>query len=230
MSVPEDVTDAYDHLADDYVEEVEEGVYTAELAFPGTVEQIPAVANKRVLDAGCGTGAYTGWLLEQGADVIGIDASSGMLDRAHERFGDRATLQQADFTDPLPFDDGAFDGVVSVLVLSYIEDWQQVLGEFARVLDDGGFLVLTVVHPFDEFPLGDGGNYFETERRVKDWGVAVPYYRRPLEAMVNPLLSAGFSLERIVEPQPTGRFRERWPERYEKESRQPVFLTLRARK
>jgi hypothetical protein len=46
--------------------------------------------------------------------------------------------------------------------------------------------------------------------------------------MLEPLLAAGLRLDGIVEPEPTERFRERRPEAYEKESRQPVFLCLRA--
>jgi SAM-dependent methyltransferase len=130
-----------------------------------------------------------------------------------------------------------------------VRDWTAVFAEFARVLAPGGFLVVTVTHPFDELPptdrsADDGGdddgdrsealddrpNYFECERRVKQWDVAVPYYRRPLSALFDALLSAGFSLETVSEPQPTERFRERWPERYETESRYPVFLCVRARR
>jgi hypothetical protein len=58
--------------------------------------------------------------------------------------------------------------------------------------------------------------------------VEIPYYRRPLADMLEPLLAAGLRLDGIVEPEPTDRFRELRPEAYEKESRQPVFLCLRA--
>jgi len=87
-------------------------------------------------------------------------------------------------------------------------------------------------HPLDQFPRdGEEGdaNYFEVEPTVKEWSVDVPYYRRPFSEIVEPLLEAGFRIERVVEPRPTGAFEEEWPERYEKESRYPVFLCLRAR-
>ena len=48
--------------------------------------------------------------------------------------------------------------------------------------------------------------------------------------ILDPVLDNGFRLETIVEPQPTQNFKELRPERYEKESRHPVFLCARAAK
>ncbi|MFC4408082.1 class I SAM-dependent methyltransferase [Haloarchaeobius iranensis] len=228
-------SDAYDELADGYAEEVRSNAYNAHLEFPATSSMIPEVDGQRVLDAGCGTGVYTEFLLDDGADVVGLDASEAMLAHARERVGDRAELHQADLGERLPFDDDAFDGVVSALALGYVEDWDALFAEFARVLRPGGFVVFSTGHPLDQFPLDEAGepvdaeNYFEVERLTKEWDVPVPYYRRPFSAVVNPLLESGFRLETVVEPQPTEGFREQLPERYEKESRYPVFLCVRAR-
>lgn len=220
---------AYDEIAASYVEDVETSPYNAHLDFPGTTRLIPDVAGDRVLDAGCGTGKYTAWLHDQGATVVAVDVSEAMLAEASERVPDSVTFHHASVADPLDFAAAdAFDGVVSGLVLDYIEDWTPVFEEFHRVLAPGGFLVFSVSHPFDEFPLADDENYFHRERRVKDWDVEIPYYRRPLEQMLNPLLEAGFTLETVAEPQPTQAFEAVWPDRYETESRHPVFLAVHA--
>lgn len=87
-------------------------------------------------------------------------------------------------------------------------------------------------HPLDEFPIqeDDGeSNYFDVETHEKAWEVDVPCYRRPLAEIITPLLETGFQIEAFVEPQPTEAFKEKWPERHEKESRYPVFLCVRAR-
>lgn len=220
---------AYDDLAGRYVGDVETSPYNADLAFPGTADLLPEVDGRRVLDAGCGSGVYTEWLLDRGADVVGVDVSEAMLERARERVGDRAELRRADLAERLEFAaDEVFDGVVSGLALDYVEDWRGPFSEFARLLVPGGFLVFSVPHPFDEFPLDDDEDYFAVERRVKEWSVDVPYYRRPLTEVFGPLLEAGFRIDAVAEPRPTERFRERWPERYEKESKRPVFLCVRA--
>lgn len=218
---------AYDELAATYVREIESNPYNAEFEFPATTALVPDVGGKRVLDAGCGAGRYAEWLVDEGAEVVGVDASEAMLERAAERVGERAELREANLAEPLGFAaDGAFDGVVSSLALDYVADLRPTFAEFARVLAPGGFLVFSVRHPFDE--LDDEADYFEVERRVADWAVEVPYYRRPLSEILGPLLDAGFRVDELVEPTPTEAFRERWPERYETESKRPVFLCVRA--
>ncbi|MEF8807048.1 class I SAM-dependent DNA methyltransferase [Natronomonas sp.] len=223
--------DVYDEIAAAYIEDVEGHPYNAHLEFPATTELIPEVAGKRVLDAGCGAGLYTEWLLSEGAEVVGVDASKAMLAEARTRVEGDVEFHEADLAEPLPFADNNFDGIVSGLVLDYIEDWKPLFGEFARVLNPGGFVVLSVKHPFDEFFDGDGENYFAVEGRTKDWDVRdvnIPSYRRPLSAMLNPIIDAGLTIDRVVEPQPTEAFAEACPERYETESKQPVFLAVRA--
>lgn len=221
---------AYDELADDYAEAVGASAYNADLEFPATTSLVPDVADERVLDAGCGAGRYSEWLAERGAEVVGLDVSEEMLAQAADRVGDRAAFVRGSLSAPLGFDDGEFDGVVSALALGYVRDWRRPFTEFARVLSPGGFLVFSTAHPFDQFPPedGDDANYFEVERRTKDWDVEVPYYRRPVGEILTPLLETGFRIDSVHEPQPTEEFREKRPERYEKESRYPVFFCVRA--
>jgi len=219
---------AYDALAEAYAVDVRENAYNAHIEFPETTSLIPDVDGERVLDAGCGTGVYSAHLVEEGADVVGVDASAAMLERARDAVDD-AAFHQLDLAEALPFADDAFDGVVSALALSYVRDWDHVFAEFRRVLRPGGFVVFSTGHPMNEFPpeSDDGENYFAVERVSKDWDVEVPYYRRPFSATLTPPLENGFRLADVVEPQPTEAFRERRPERYEKESRHPVFLCVR---
>jgi SAM-dependent methyltransferase len=223
---------AYDELADAYAAEVRTNPYNADLEFPATTSLIPEVEGKRVLDAGCGTGVYTEWLVDHGAEVVGVDVSEAMLEHARERVGDRAELVRADLAEPMEFAaTDSFDGVVSALALGYVADWRTPFAEFVRLLKPGGFLVFSTGHPLDQFPPGDDegeANYFEVERAVKEWDVEVPYYRRPFSEVVEPLLETGFRIDRVLEPRPTAAFEEKWPERYEKESRYPVFLCVRA--
>ncbi|WP_323675363.1 class I SAM-dependent methyltransferase [Halorubellus sp. PRR65] len=224
--------DAYDELADSYAVDVRENAYNAHIEFPATSAMIPDVAGKRVLDAGCGTGAYSAWLVDQDAAVVGVDVSEAMLAHARDAVPADAPAEfvQADLGDPLSFPADAFDGVVSALALGYVRDWDHVFAEFRRVLRDGGFLVFSTAHPLDQFGADapDAEDYFAVERLSKDWAVEVPYYRRPFGELVRPLLANGFRLDDVVEPQPTEAFREQRPERYEKESTHPVFLCVRA--
>jgi len=131
----------------------------------------------------------------------------------------------------------SFDLVVSALTLDYVRDWNAIFSEFFRLLRVPGHLVFSAHHPFDEFyDHHPTGNYFELElvHYEFDWPaydirVRVPYYRRPLSAMLEPLLAAGFALERMVEPQPP-EFKKLDSRDYAKLMRQPGFICLRAAK
>ena len=228
--------EAYEALAESYAALVDEKPHNAYYERPATLSLLPEVAGQRVLDAGCGPGVYTAWLADRGADVLALDASEKMVGLARQRVGAKAQVRQADLSQPLDFlADSSFDLVVAALVFDYIEDWASLFAELHRVLRGGGHLVFSVGHPFGDFLLNPGGNYFDTELVVYEWKgfgmrVSMPAYRRPLSALVAPLLDAGFSLQRLLEPQPTEEFKRRDLRHYEELMRQPGFLCVRALK
>jgi SAM-dependent methyltransferase len=229
--------DAYEALAEAYAAAVDTKPHNAYYERPATLSLLPEVAGRRVLDAGCGPGVYAEWLIEQGARVLAVDASPKMVALARRRLGTKADVRRADLGKPLDFlDDSSFDVVLSALVLEYIEDWRGTLAEFHRVLRPGGYLVFSVTHPFFDYQYFKSGNYFETELVGSVWRgfesvrVYMPSFRRSLGETLNPLLEAGFRLERILEPKPTEEFREADPKHYEELSRRPCFLCVRAGK
>jgi SAM-dependent methyltransferase len=167
---------------------------------------------------------------------VALDVSPKMVQLAKERLGPKAHVLQADLAQPLDFlTNSSFDLVLSALALDYIKDWNRVFREFYRLLRQPGHLVFSGGHPLADILLHPGGNYFEAELVHWVWKgfgipVRMPSYRRPLSAVVNPLLQAGFVLECILEPTPTEQFRQKDPEEYEKLSRQPGFMCVRAAK
>jgi SAM-dependent methyltransferase len=223
--------DAYEALADGYHESVATKPFNAYLERPATTSLLPDISGLRVLDAGCGPGVTTADLRDSGAEVVGLDVSPRMLGHAATRVGAGA-LVRVTMDRPLPFKDDTFDLVHAALSLDYVRDWDAVFGEFARVLD-GGTLVFSVGHPFaDHARLG--GDYFATEKRVETWDsfgveVDVPFYKRPLSALFDPLLEAGFRVERVAEAEPTAAFREADPETAARIAGEPTFLSIRAR-
>jgi SAM-dependent methyltransferase len=100
---------------------------------------------KHILDAGCGNGRYSRFLLRQAdadALVTGFDYSQQMLHRARKRLGnERATHVAADLT-RLPYADSSFDAIVCGWVLEHLPDPRPGLQELARVLRPGGKLLL----------------------------------------------------------------------------------------
>lgn len=226
--------DAYEELAEAYAAVVDTKPHNAYYERPATLSLLPEVAGRRVLDAGCGPGVYSEWLLDRGAEVVAIDASPRMVALAKERTAGRAVVRVADLDAPLDFlEAGSFDVVLSALVLEYVRDWRATLSEFRRVLVEGGSLVVSVTHPFFDFAYFKSTSYFETELVHSEWNgfggrVRMPSYRRSLEQTLNPFGEAGFVIERVVEPKPTPEFRAADPKHYEELSRQPCFLCIRA--
>jgi len=118
-----------------------------------------------VLDAGCGYGATTRSLCEEyGIMAVGVDLSQEMVTRAKENIsarGDRedpwlhsvqnseseCQLREPQFVRSrlplLPFRSSRFKALFCECVLSLIQERQQCLGEFFRILENSGWLILT---------------------------------------------------------------------------------------
>lgn len=227
---------AWERLAESFAARVDTKAHNAFYDRPAVISLLPLLAGKSVLDAGCGPGVYAQWLVEQGAAVVGIDSSPKMLEFARRRLPG-ALFVQADLGQPLDFlESASFDLIISALVLDHVKDWTRTFKEFFRLLREPGYFVFSAGHPADEFfEHHPNGNYFEVERVDLEWRafgvpVNVPYYRRPLGAMIDPLLEAGFILERLLEPKPTPAFQKEDPKDYQKLMRQPGFICFRARK
>jgi SAM-dependent methyltransferase len=99
----------------------------------------------RILDYGCGYGRVAALLDAEGyRDVVGVDASSGMIDKARV-LHPRLSFQQ--IAPPIvPFPDDFFDAVLLFAVLTCIlkdADQQAVIAELRRVTRPGGLLYVS---------------------------------------------------------------------------------------
>jgi SAM-dependent methyltransferase len=223
---------SYEGKASKYAEVVDTKPWNAYYERPAVISLLPLLTNVKVLDAGCGSGWYAEYLLNRGATVTAFDLNSEFVALTRSRVGERVRVLQADLASPLEFaGDGEFDVALSALVLHYLRDWQPVLREFHRLLKTRGTLVFSTHHPFMDWKLFNKEDYFALELLEDEWDIGkVSFYRRPLAAISHDLDSAGFFIERLLEPQPTEEFRRVDPEGYERLTRNPWFLCVRARK
>ncbi len=99
-----------------------------------------------VLDIGCGNGALLQALSDRIAYGAGVDESEAILDKARKRNKNNPHLEFRKISGPaLPFTDGKFDVVISLLSFRYL-DWDPLMKEVKRVTKEGGvFLVVDMV-------------------------------------------------------------------------------------
>ncbi len=143
--------------ADDYVEGIFDGFaasfdaklehlgYRAPQLVAAAAEKVSGAPAKRfmVLDAGCGTGLCGPLLAPLAAHLIGVDLSTGMLDRARAR-SVYDELVKAELTGFLQQHDRAFDLIVSADTLVYFGDLQAPLHAAYGALRDYGNLIFTI--------------------------------------------------------------------------------------
>lgn len=104
----------------------------------------------KVLDVGTGTGRHALKFARQGLSVTALDQSPQMLEvarQAAQRESLSIHFQLHSLEHDLPFEAQQFDLLICALTLSHVPDLAHVLREFARVLQMGGYLLITDFHP-----------------------------------------------------------------------------------
>ena len=97
------------------------------------------------------------------------------------------------------------------------------------MLRAGGRLVVST-HPPTLDWLRLGGSYFSVEPVEEDWQEGrwhVRYWRQPLYQTCAEFADAGFLIERLVEPLPRPEMASRYPEDYERLTKDPGFIAFR---
>jgi ubiquinone/menaquinone biosynthesis C-methylase UbiE len=145
-----------------------------------------------VCDMGCGPGHVTKYLHDHGADVFGLDISSGMLKQARTknpdiRFEEGSVLN-------LPIRDGELTGIVSFYMICNFPDeyLSRAFYELVRVLKSNGILLLA-------FHVGD-----KKSEEKELWGrkISLNFYQYQTVSIKKHLEDAGFTIDQIIERDP----------------------------
>jgi SAM-dependent methyltransferase len=94
----------------------------------------------RVLDVGCGRGDTVAWLCARGFDAFGVDVDESYLEQGRsylDQTGYGGTRLRVIAAGRYPFDDGAFDVVLSNQVLEHVADLDRFCAEVSRVSNPG---------------------------------------------------------------------------------------------
>lgn len=102
------------------------------------------VAEKKVLDVGCGSGLFFSQAADKAKIIVGVDISRNLLFKAKEHADNfqNVFVLQAD-ADHLPFRAGFFDAVFSFTVLQNMPKPTETLSELKLVTKLNGRVVVT---------------------------------------------------------------------------------------
>lgn len=107
--------------------------------FEAAMSELGAVrpgTGARVLDFGCGEGRLVERLCRLGFDAYGCDLAAAWPDGPLSRSGRLRTISREPYE--LPFDDNAFEAVLSTSVLEHARNKEDCFREIHRVLKPGG--------------------------------------------------------------------------------------------
>ncbi len=140
----------YDHVAHEYDQVFAQHVVRHYLDKRlGIVRSL--LRGGRVLDVGAGTGALAAHVASAGYEVVAVDVSPGMLEKAAAR-GLAGAF--ASFSTALPFADNSFDLALTVATLHHLETPVRVaftISEMGRVVRSGGHVLLWDHNPLNPY-------------------------------------------------------------------------------
>lgn len=159
-------------------------------ALAHTAQRLAPNPGDKVLDIATGTGWSARNMARMGATVTGIDFAPALLEAARQLSAHLPIEFRLADAEALPFEDGAFDGVISTFGVMFAADPQIAASEIARVTRKGGRLALATWVP--------GGAVAEFFGVIASHANAPPPVSSPLDwgdpAIVRQLLGEQFAL------------------------------------
>ncbi len=152
------------HWYDNYL--IGEDTYQAQVIAPNAMRLIAPQKGQHILDVACGQGYFSKFCAEKGAEVIGIDQSGVLIEKAKANAAAQELyiVGNAETLDSYKL--GQFDTVFSVLALENIKNIAAVMEGIRQVLKPDGKVIFVLLHPAFRIPqYSDWG--FDTKKTVQ---------------------------------------------------------------
>ncbi len=208
-----DIAAFYDEFAHQYYESrvITGGrLFNEYIEMPAVLSLIPQkLKSKKVLDIGCGIGAYSRILGSKGAQVVAIDISHKMIEIATECCRDfNVIFENTSFQDFST--DQKFDLIIGGFMLGYFDDLASSFQKIKTLMNESGSCILSMIHPIKSSSIGreDGkyllDNYFDEnsvyESDFMSTSKKIQLKKWNFTDISDAAYKAGLYLDRIVEP------------------------------
>jgi len=167
---------------------------TRDLDKKSTIETLSKFEFENVIELGCGTGKNTSWLLEKATQIIGLDFSQEMLNKAKEKISNKKVVfKKADLNEDWEVENNFADLITSSLTLEHIEDLNHIFKQGTLKLKKNGLFFVSELHPFKQYS-GSKAQY-ETENGTQELEV----YTHHLSEYIDSANNNGLKLVEIKE-------------------------------
>ena len=133
------------------------------------IRKFAPLEGRRVLDIGCGLGAYVANFRRFTDEAYGMDVDAPRVQEGRRRGIDKLILAAAEH---LPFAEGSFDVIVLNEVIEHVTDDRATLREACRVLRPGGRVVIYApnrLYPFETHGVYLGRRYIFGNIPLVNW-------------------------------------------------------------
>ncbi len=153
---------------------------TRDLDTKSTIETLNKFQFSSVIELGCGTGKNTTFLLKKADEIIGLDFSQEMLNKAKDKIKDeRVEFSKADLTVEWKIENNYANLITCSLVLEHIQNLNFVFNQANKKLKNGGIFFISELHPFKQY--SGSKAKFETENGTQELETYVHHISEYLE-------------------------------------------------
>ncbi|MCA9488206.1 MAG: class I SAM-dependent methyltransferase [Nanoarchaeota archaeon] len=218
------------------------------LCRPHVLKLLGGVKDKRILDAGCGEGYLSRILSNQGAMVVAIDSSRGMIEKAKNYSKENKVKYCVDSILSLKtVRKNSIDKAISVMVFNYLNkksEWNIALRKIHGILKKSGEFVLALQHPFEivHSPKTNWIDHIKNENKVywDEKGIFKKLFdfrgnsfrtkniHRTFSTILNKLIENGFEIKRVLEPKPSKKDLRSFKRMWGDEIKYPYYLIIKS--
>ena len=179
--------------------------------------------------------------------MLGVDISTHMIEMANKNNKMKDVEYKVMAMEDIYQINEKFDVVISSLAFHYIKDYNKLISDIYKLMNNGGYLIFSQEHPFttcikytenvkkghtiiDNKYFGLFSDYNRPGLRTKEWfEEEVIKYHRTFTEIINILINNGFTIEKIEEPIASQEAVTKNP-KYINQLDRPFFLIVKAKK